>query len=97
MLLLCSSIVDFIGFILVDLHCDGSLEYNATFLIASDSLIFVLLSLNVTGAMEVLVHLDMLFITENCSLDWSKVHGVGKYIILQPVGLIQQPLQNQVC
>lgn len=48
------------------------------------------------GVMAALVHLDILFIIGNCFLDWWKALGVGKYIILQPVGHILLLSQNQV-
>lgn len=41
------------------------------------------------------MHLDILSIPENCSLDWLKVHGVGEYIMFQPVGHILLRSRNQ--
>lgn len=55
------------------------------------------LNMKLAGVMVVLVHLDILFILENCSLDWWKAHGVGKYIIFQLVGHILLQSRNQVC
>ncbi len=55
-----------------------------------------LIKMKFAGVMVVLVHLDILFIIENCSPDWWKALGVGKYVILQLVGHILQLSRNQV-